>query len=68
MQAGQTMEGGDFVVANGKLTGLLIDNAVGVVERNVPAATKEDYKNWLTAAQKLFCNWINDDYRLWIKS
>ena len=52
VKAGQTMEGGDFVVANGKLTGLLIDNAVGVVERNVPAATKEDYKNWLTAAQK----------------
>ena len=52
VKAGQTMEGGDFVVAAGKLTGLLIDNAVGVVERNVPAATKEDYKNWLTAAQK----------------
>ena len=52
VQAGQTMVGGDFVLANGKLTGLLIDNAVGVVERNVPAATKEDYKNWLTAAQK----------------
>jgi len=52
VKAGQTMEGGDFVVAGGKLTGLLIDNAVGVVERNVPAATKEDYKNWLTSAQK----------------
>jgi len=52
VKVGQTMEGGDFVVADGKLTGLLIDNAVGVVERNVPAATKEDYKNWLTAAQK----------------
>jgi predicted amidohydrolase YtcJ len=52
VKAGQTMEGGDFVTAGGKLTGLLIDNAVGVVERNVPAATKEDYKNWLTAAQK----------------
>lgn len=52
VKVGQTMEGGDFVVAGGKLTGLLIDNAVGVVERNVPAATKEDYKNWLTAAQK----------------
>ena len=45
VKVGQTMEGGDFVVAGGKLTGLLIDNAVGVVERNVPAATKEDYKN-----------------------
>jgi predicted amidohydrolase YtcJ len=52
VKAGQTMEGGDFVTVGGKLTGLLIDNAVGVVERNVPAATKEDYKNWLTAAQK----------------
>ena len=52
VKAGQKMEGGDFVVAGGMLTGLLIDNAVGVVERNVPAATKEDYKNWLTSAQK----------------
>ena len=52
VKAGQTMVGGDFVVAGGKLTGLLIDNAVGVVERNVPAATQEDYKNWLTAAQQ----------------
>ncbi len=52
VKVGQKMEGGDFVVEEGKLTGLLIDNAVGVVERNVPAATKEDYKNWLTAAQK----------------
>ena len=51
IKAGQTMEGGSFVVANGKLTGLLIDNAVGMVEKFVPAATKEDYKNWLTAAQ-----------------
>ena len=51
IKAGQTMEGGSFVVANGKLTGLLIDNAVGMVEKFIPAATKEDYKNWLTAAQ-----------------
>jgi predicted amidohydrolase YtcJ len=51
IKVGQTIEGGSFVVANGKLTGLLIDNAVGEVEKFVPAATKEDYKNWLTAAQ-----------------
>ncbi len=51
IKAGQTMEGGSFVVANGKLTGLLIDNAVGMVEKFAPAVTKEDYKNWLTAAQ-----------------
>ncbi len=51
IKAGQTMEGGSFVVANGQLTGLLIDNAVGMVEKFTPAVTKEDYKNWLTAAQ-----------------
>ncbi len=51
IKAGQTMEGGSFVVANGQLTGLLIDNAVGMVEKFAPAVTKEDYKNWLTAAQ-----------------
>ena len=49
---GQTIEGGQFTMQNGKLTGLLIDNAVGVVERNVPAATRNDYKDWLTAAQQ----------------
>ncbi len=51
IKVGQTMEGGSFVVANGQLTGLLIDNAVGMVEKFAPAVTKEDYKNWLTAAQ-----------------
>ena len=51
VKAGQTMEGGLFTTQNGKLTGLLIDNAVGVVEKKIPDATNEDYKNWLTAAQ-----------------
>ncbi len=51
IKVGQTIEGGSFVVANGKLTGLLIDNAVGEVEKFIPAPNKEDYKNWLTAAQ-----------------
>ena len=51
IKAGQTMEGGSFVVANGQLTGLLIDNAVGMVEKFAPAVTKKDYKNWLSAAQ-----------------
>jgi len=52
VKAGQTIEGGQFTVQNGKLTGLLIDNAVGVVEKKIPETTKEDYKNWLTAAQQ----------------
>jgi hypothetical protein len=51
IQAGQTILGGSFVTANGKLTGLLIDNAVGVVAGKIPAPTKENYKQWFTAAQ-----------------
>jgi predicted amidohydrolase YtcJ len=39
-------------MAQNKLTGLLIDNAVGVVERVIPAPTQSDYKDWLTAAQQ----------------
>jgi hypothetical protein len=52
VKAGQTMEGGQFTMQNGKLTGLLIDNAVGIVEQKVPAATSNDYKDWLLAAQQ----------------
>jgi len=52
VKPGQTMEGGQFLMQDGKLTGLLVDNAVGVVESKVPAATMNDYKNWLTAAQQ----------------
>jgi len=52
VKPGQTIEGGQFTMQNGKLTGLLIDNAVGVVESHVPAATLNDYKDWLTSAQQ----------------
>jgi predicted amidohydrolase YtcJ len=52
VKPGQTIEGGQFTMQDGKLTGLLVDNAVGVVEKQVPAATRNDYKDWLTAAQQ----------------
>jgi hypothetical protein len=52
VKPGQTIEGGQFTIQDGKLTGLLVDNAVGVVEKQVPAATRNDYKDWLTAAQQ----------------
>jgi len=52
IKAGQTIEGGEFTLQNGKLTGLLIDNAVGVVEKKVPEATSADYKDWFMAAQQ----------------
>ena len=52
VKAGQTIEGGQFTMQDGKLTGLLVDNAVGVVESHVPDATANDYKDWLTTAQQ----------------
>jgi len=52
IKPGQTLPGGQFTMQNGKLTGLLIDNAVGIVERQVPAATQADYKEWLKAAEQ----------------
>ena len=52
VKPGQAIEGGQFMMQDGKLTGLLVDNAVGVVESHVPAATRNDYKDWLAAAQQ----------------
>ena len=36
----------------GKLTGILVDNAIDLVASKIPSATKEDYIKWLTAAEK----------------
>ena len=52
VKPGQTIEGGQFTMQDGKLTGLLVDNAVDVVEKMVPEATQNDYKDWLTSAQQ----------------
>jgi predicted amidohydrolase YtcJ len=52
VKPGQSMEGGQFLMQDGKLTGLLVDNAVGVVDKMMPTATTEDYKNWLISAQQ----------------
>jgi predicted amidohydrolase YtcJ len=38
--AGQKLVGGDIVVKNGKLTGLLIDNAVDLVTQKIPEFTR----------------------------
>jgi predicted amidohydrolase YtcJ len=38
--AGQKLVGGDIVVKNGKLTGLLIDNAVDLVTEKIPQLTR----------------------------
>jgi predicted amidohydrolase YtcJ len=52
IQPGQTIVGGEIETKNGKLTGVLIDNAEGLIDRVIPKATKADYEKWLLAAQK----------------
>jgi len=46
------IEGGKIETNDGRLTGTLIDNAVDLVTRVMPAAGKDKYEQWLTLAQK----------------
>ncbi len=50
--AATKIEGGAIEIKDGKLTGTLIDNAVELVTRIIPPASKADYEKWLLAAQK----------------
>jgi hypothetical protein len=50
--ANQTLIGGEVETKNGKLTGLLIDNAVDLVSNTIPKPTKADYEKWLLKAQE----------------
>ena len=50
--AGQKIAGGEIETKNNHLTGVLIDNAVELVTRIIPPASKADYEKWLLAAQK----------------
>lgn len=52
IRPGQTMEGGTFETKNGKLTGILIDNAQRVVYSKIPEPSAADYERMLDAAQK----------------
>lgn len=52
IKAGQTVTGGEFVVQGGKLTGLLIDNAVDVVQNVIPRPGLKQLEAYSTAAQK----------------
>lgn len=55
-QAGITAQtkltGGDVFVANGKPTGVLIDNAIDLVSAKIPAANEKQIREALLAAQK----------------
>jgi len=52
IKPGRTLTGGEVETKNGKLTGILIDNAVGLVSSRIPNPAKEDYTKWLLAAQQ----------------
>jgi predicted amidohydrolase YtcJ len=51
IQPGQQLVGGEFKTSNGQLTGVLIDNAVDIVEKNRSALTEQQIKNALRQAQ-----------------
>jgi predicted amidohydrolase YtcJ len=52
VKAGMKLTGGDVMTANGKLTGVLVDNAVDLVAARIPAASPEQFRSALLAAQK----------------
>jgi predicted amidohydrolase YtcJ len=52
VKAGQTIQGGQIETINGKLTGILLDNAVGIVERKIPEPTDQITQAAFLDAQK----------------
>jgi predicted amidohydrolase YtcJ len=52
INAGQKLVGGDIVVKDGKLTGILVDNAVDLVSRIIPAFNAKQNKEALLDAAK----------------
>ncbi|MEJ7671240.1 MAG: amidohydrolase [Chitinophagaceae bacterium] len=52
VKPGQSLIGGEVETKNGKLTGILVDNATDLVGSKVTPTTKEDYIKWLTTAEK----------------
>jgi hypothetical protein len=47
-----SIEGGALITKDGALTGMLIDNAIGLVRRVMPKAGRQDYLNALMQGQK----------------
>jgi predicted amidohydrolase YtcJ len=50
--ATRSVQGGEIEIINGKLTGILIDNAVSLVSSKIPASTIEQFKKALSDAQQ----------------
>jgi predicted amidohydrolase YtcJ len=51
IKPGQTLDGGQIETINGKLTGILVDNAVRLVTHHIPAPTDEQSQAALLSAQ-----------------
>jgi len=51
IKPGQKITGGEIETINGKLTGVLLDNAVGIVTRKIPAADDQAIQKALLSAQ-----------------
>jgi predicted amidohydrolase YtcJ len=52
VKAGDKLTGGEIEVKNGQLTGILIDNAIGLVRSKVPEPTPAQMKSALMQAQQ----------------
>lgn len=52
IKPGQTIAGGQIETINGKLTGILVDNAQGLVRRKIPAPSDQDVQTALLGAQQ----------------
>ena len=52
IQPAQTISGGEIETKNGKLSGILVDNAVDLVSSKVPQPSAEEYTTMLLAAQQ----------------
>ena len=52
IRAGQTLSGGTVETKGGKLTGILIDNAQGLIRRIIPAETAAEFQQHMELAQR----------------
>ena len=52
IKPGQTIAGGEIETVKGKLTGMLVDNAMGLVRRKIPDPTDQMTENAFLGAQK----------------
>lgn len=52
IKAGDKLTGGEIEIKDGKLTGILVDNATGLVSRKIPPNSPEQTKKMLLEAQK----------------